>query len=303
MTDLTLLQDTEFAAGIFVGVGIAFLYLIYWLRRRRKLLGTERLPTRAELQDRAYNQISIARSASDHLDRSGVDVSSPRKLIESAEAARRRGDPDTALGLAKSAQATLLALRQNGPTAGPAAAEAAALGVMPSAATALPSASAAEGAPTPVAPRLPPNKAESRFQLSLLRDELAAAARAPSPTADLPEAQRLAREGEVAFARGDYTESLRLGLRGRRAIGGRVEALAPSRATRVEATGGAAPPRGDGESGAATHCGTCGQPLRENGRFCRGCGASQGAPRCGSCGEALASDDRFCGACGAPIRA
>lgn len=307
MSNVVLLQDAEVVAVILVVIAAVFLYLVYWTRRRRKLLGSEPLPSRAELQDRAYNQISLARSAAAHLEASGHDVSRTRQLIESAEAARRRGDPDTALGLAKSAQATLLQIKQRGGapaharSEGPAAA--AALGVMPSNSPRAPSPTAEADAPVAATPRLPPNKAESRFQLTLLNEELAKAPSSAPAGVDVAEARRLAAASQAAFDKGEFTESLRLGLKGRRVLGGRVEGFPASRGTQVEAPTVPEPPLGPAdEAASAEHCRHCGTPLRDSDKFCRGCGASKDAPRCPSCGEDLAPEDRFCGSCGAPIR-
>ena len=304
MVDTAQLTDIEIAATLLVAMGIAFLYLIHWTRRRSRALSEEPLPSRAELQDRAFNQITIAKAAADRLGRDGVDVSGPRQLIESAEAARRRGDPDTALGLAKSAQATLIRLKDGGIAAAPTGRVADPLlpdapAVMPSSwgATATP---ASVTSPDAAAPRLPPNKAESRFQLTLLREDLGRSPSGGTPSSDVDEARALADQSQSAFDRGDYTESLRLGLKGRRRLGGRLDTLAPSLATVVEAPG---PVSGSGDAPSSEeHCGTCGQPLRSNDKFCRGCGASKEAAHCAACGEPLSSNDRFCGVCGAPIR-
>lgn len=312
MVDTALLNDALIAAALLVAIGGAFLYLIHWTRRRRAQRTSEPVATRAELEDRAFNAIAIARAAADRLSREGLDVAAPRRLIDSADAARRRGDADTALGLAKSAQATLTKLRESPtggrelpstaapgperawtPPPGPDTREGETVGDPLAPAAADPTSGASS------TPRLPPNKAASRFQLGLLDEELAARAKAGPETGDLEASRQVARDGHEAFDRGDYTEALRLALRGRRRLGSRLETLPAGPSAARAATGpvavdAPAPPS------EAVHCPVCGQPQRAGDRFCRGCGASRDSPRCPACGERLAGDDRFCGVCGAP---
>lgn len=301
MVDSTSLFDIEVVATFFIGMGLAFAYALYWMRRRRTSLGADAPPPRAVAADRAFNQITLARAAADHLAREGVDVSAARTQIDSAEEARRRGNPDAALGFAQSAQTTLLKLR-NDPAAGQSSPTVSipgpAPGVMPSL-WAKPVESAGPGEAPP--PRLPPNQAESRFQLGLLNEELA---KADAATPATVEARVSAAGAQVAYDRRDFTEALRLALKGRRRLGGRLETLPPPSAR----VGSAPLPSRDGADaepaaspGPGGTCARCGQPLRPSDAFCRGCGAPKVAATCPSCGETLADGDRFCGVCGKPI--
>ncbi len=312
----TNLQTLGLAALVFIATGSIFLYLWFRLRRRRRQLADEPISTRQVLEDRAFNQIHLARSAADRLRRSGVDIGRVNELLDSADAARDRGDPDTATAFARSAQEALVRLRSSPPTRVPqsagvtfnVASASAPLGERPTPGSAGPAARTSLDGPSDRsengAERLPKNKAESRFQLTLLEEEVRGAERASPRSMESVESRRLLGDGQAAFDRADYTEALRLGLRGRRRVGGRLETLAPSRATQVEPSdedeGSVAPPTTAPET--PLTCSNCGAPLRPSDAFCRACGASRTAARCGQCGEALASSDRFCGACGAPIR-
>jgi double zinc ribbon protein len=301
---------------VLLAVLFVFLYFIVQLRRRRAQLASEPIPTREQLDDRAYNQIHIARASAERLQRSGVDVSQVLALLDNAERARARGDPDTATALARSGQETLLRLRSAPPRGVPASAGTAATGASAPAPAGdgawIDGRTGAAAPPTALpdpptsgsAARLPKNKAESRFQLSLLDEDVKRAEASDPKGAGTTEGRTLLRDGQSAFERGDYTEALRLGLRGRRRVGARLETLAPTRSTQPEpdddseAPGPAPEPD---QAGPAT-CANCGAPMKGADGFCRACGSPRSSARCGQCGEALAPDDRFCGACGGPIR-
>lgn len=319
MVDWAQLQLAGEAGSVFVGVLIVFLFLMFRLRRRRRIL-TDELDTSREVRDdRAYNQIQLARAAADRLERAGADVGPVRRRIDEAEAARARRDTETALAVARSAQEALVRLQQE-PVAevplsagavGAAAPRSGSYGPSSTASIAPPMgpagldlaslpdrSDAADEAPVG---RLPKNKAEAHFQLTLLADEIGAADGKGGPSADLTEAKTFLADARSAYDRADYTEALRLGLKGRRRVGGRLETLAPSAATHPEASleGRPASPT---SSAAGARCSNCGQPMRPGDRFCRGCGSSNDAARCRNCGQALAADDRFCGACGETVR-
>ena len=314
----TNLQTLGLAAIVFIATGFIFLYMWIRLRRRRAELANDPAPTRAVLEDRAFNQIHLARSAAERLERSGVDTGSIEELLDKADLARSRGDPDTALAFARSAQESLVRLRsapptrvprsENGdrsppPTALPVDGTDTVDTALPSPAATFTLDAAGDGSEGGTG-RLPKNKAESRFQLNLLDEEVRGAERQAPRDAASVESRKLLDDGRAAFDRGDYTEALRLGLRGRRRVGGRLETLAPGKSTQPEGpddeVGRGTPPAAPTE--APPTCPSCGAPLRASDAFCRACGASRTATRCAQCGEALASTDRFCGSCGAPIR-
>lgn len=299
------------AAGLLLFVLGGFLWFFRKLRHRRRSIEEGAEPTPVPTADRAYNQIQLARSAAEHLARQGRDVSRSRALIDQADAAFQRGAYDTALGLSSTARELLLPPTSATPSppppgsraplspAAPSAPSSPPPGVSPAMSPPLGPAApmdAEEAPPEAPTPRLPKNKAESRFQLTLLDEELSRSAGGGANGGSVEESKILASQARQAFDRGDFTEALRLGLKGRRRLGARLETLPPPAAPETER-----PPAAAGDS-APGSCSTCGQPLRANDKFCRGCGAPRTAPRCAACGEALAGDDRFCGACGAPIR-
>jgi predicted nucleic acid-binding Zn ribbon protein len=319
VVDWAQLQLAGEVGSIFVGVLIIFLFLIFRLRRRRRTLADEPLMTRAAREDRAFNQIHLARAAADRLERTGVDVRPVRRMIEQAEAAHARRDNETALAVARSAQEALVRLRDQPVAEIPLSAGIVAPSFDPSDprtpeavpmisphvdasgpfASAVPGLASSGEAPTIA--RLPKNKAEAHFQLTLLAEELESQGRKGGTSPDLSEAKKLRAAAQSAYDRVDYTEALRLGLKGRRRVGAHLETLPPSAATHPEADAELGPAKGSADE-APAHCSNCGQPLRPTDRFCRGCGSSRGARRCTACGQALAPDDRFCGACGEPIR-
>jgi hypothetical protein len=301
------------AGGVLLLALIAFVFFILpRIREKRRVLEAGGEPTSLSAPDRAFNQIQLARSAADHLAQTGVDVRVARSLLDQASSAYDKRRYDTALALVSSAREALLTRRDAPPSTLPAAQSRPpthfAPETSPSSAgpTIAPRMSPPPGGAGPRddeempqdsgAVRLPKNKAESRFQLTLLDEELAAAPAGAGSSTN--EARALSAQGHQAFDRGDYTEALKLGLKGRRRVGARVETLPPPSTGEPDAGGSSTVP----DSSTAAHCGTCGQPLGATDRFCRGCGSPRSAARCASCGEALATDDKFCGACGAPIR-
>lgn len=151
-----------------------------------------------------------------------------------------------------------------------------------------------------VVPRLAKNRAESHFQLSLLNEEIAAASESRPNDAALPDARSASTEAQSAYDRGDYTDAMRLALRGRRKLGTRIETLPPP-TTRIPPTPPAMVPQAvTGPSGTAP-CLRCGRPLKPADRFCRGCGTPKAPTACPACGTAVDEGDRFCPACGTTV--
>jgi hypothetical protein len=307
--DPVIWEDLGIAAALIGITVVIMVWAFYRLRRRHSELAKELAESKASIEDRAFNEIHIARSAANHLARTGKDVGAIRRLVDQASEAYQSRDYPNALALGTSAREALLHVRE-GTTPAPAVIPAAS---SPPTSDPLPSSSrpaivpavptmAPEGGddlPQPPTARLPRNKAESHFQLTLLDTDLLEAGRAGRTDPSVAEAQGTAADARRAYDRADYTEALRLGLKGRRRIGARLETLPPPTAAVPE-------PPADGAPGAEvappSNCSTCGQPMRASDRFCRGCGTSRSVSRCPQCGEALTGSDRFCGVCGAPIR-
>ncbi len=295
-------------AGAFgVSLGI---YAILKLRARRNQIKGELSDSPTFADDRAHNQIAFGRSQAERLSREGYDVSRATALLDQAERelARRRNVDSVRSAL--EAQRVLRDLRNGGavpwapppgataprsppatpgfsaaPPAGPSGAPAGPLGVRP------------EAEPAEM-PRPPKNRMEAHFQMTLLVEEIARRGAAASTSGPFAEAEKLRAGAQAAYAKGDYTEALRLALRGRRQLGSALETLPPAP---VKA-GGAAPAPAEDTNGGTARCPTCGRVATPGDGFCRGCGGPMGRPStCARCQAPLTPADTFCGRCGAPV--
>ncbi|HLY76377.1 MAG TPA: zinc ribbon domain-containing protein [Thermoplasmata archaeon] len=317
------------AAVVFVLVVLVALYAFhrYMTRRGPELAARE---AKSVVKDRAFNQIRIGHAAADRLAQTGVDVSGAQELLNRAEAVRAGGNFEMSIDLSKRAQDLLAKARTGAPA--PAAfgpdrprtpMEGAALTSDP---RSTPSTTAfADGAgarfvaggeeagPENVAAtttaqnRPPKNKLEARFQLSLAQDELAKAQGTTPPPKGAGEAVGLLSDAQAAYDRQDFTEALRLALKGRRTIGARVETLpvTPVAAARpFPANAGAATATSDASGTTRDtptfnqRCQQCGRVVSVADQFCRGCGTPIAPAPCHRCGAPLLAGDRFCGNCG-----
>ncbi len=275
----------------------------YVLRRLRlRHLGSRASASRPELaSDRAYNRAAMARREADLLQAQGVDVSRARELLGLSDRSFQVREFDRAYELAQSAHETLVTLRQQRggaaarppltappvPATPPVAVPRAPPEDFPLAAE--PNGTAAELTTT----RPPKNKLESHFQLRLLESDLAARGNSPDTTG----ARELFSQAQAAFGREEYTEALRLALKGRRQLGGAVETLGPTTATpsgRPAPPGAPAPSRSTPEG----RCAKCGRAIVAGDAFCRGCGTPYAAATCPKCGAPRTASDAFCGRCG-----
>ena len=299
-TDLTTIFIVVVVAVIVVGM---LLYLRQQLRRKRAQLLRD-LEDRPELiQDRAFNRIAMARREAELLVARGSDVARARELIATAQASFDSRRYEAAYQSAQLAHESLVHARKASP---------------------LPSSSSKSGPePTPVRspepdPIAPPaaavpvpgiakNRAESKFQLTVLDRELERARHDGPEGPTTAEATALQRDAQTAFDRSDYTEAFRLALRGRRALGGSVESLPPSPGARAASTPRAVAPDAarplDASAAAervagADRCSACGYPTLPGDTFCRGCGKPHGGASCPACGTPRTSSDTFCGRCG-----
>ncbi|HTT26556.1 MAG TPA: zinc ribbon domain-containing protein, partial [Thermoplasmata archaeon] len=151
--------------------------------------------------------------------------------------------------------------------------------------------------PAGVGDRPPKNRMEAHFQMTLLVGEIVSAQGAPGRA----EAEGLRGQAQSAYARADYTEALRLALRGRRALGSRLETLPAVGSAGGSRAPGALAPTPDRAAAASRSCAQCGRPLQAEDRFCRGCGATNVPTQCPRCQGELGPSDTFCGRCGAPV--
>ncbi|HEV2449021.1 MAG TPA: zinc ribbon domain-containing protein [Thermoplasmata archaeon] len=270
----------------------SFVYMFYQfnLRRRRRILESE-VPLPPE--DRAFNQIRIARAASAHLADQGYAVEAVTESLDSAERRYARRDHAGALRLAQEAQAKLRRIHADGAPAArtPALSLSAEDPGVPDESVPVPPTPAESAAPRPS--KVPKGMVEARFTLNLLEQELAGAESSRPGDPRLGEARNLRDEAQRAFADRRYPEAWSTALRARRRLG------AP-----IEGVGGPATSSGatDPEASAAPGtCPRCGRALRGGEKFCRGCGASLVAHACPRCGVAVEASDEFCHACGSPV--
>jgi len=270
-----------------------FLYLARRLRSRRdQLLGD--LKAKPELvQDRAFNRLAMARREAEVLARTGADIHAAQGLIAQSQSAFDLRDYPRSYELAQSAHESLVNARGR---AGPPLPATHAAGPTPG------SSPLRTGGPSPPPTPLPKNRAESHFMLGLLVQDLEKAPPGAGPTL---EGQALRGQSQAAFDRGDYAESFRLALRGRRALGGPLETLAPSSrsAAPPAGAGGRDPDAAANSMAGAQRCSECGYPTLPGDGFCRGCGRSLVPATCPACGAARTTADSFCGKCGAPFPA
>ncbi|MGI0131628.1 MAG: zinc ribbon domain-containing protein [Thermoplasmata archaeon] len=289
---------------------LGMVYLIYRLRLRRRQLRLE-LSTSADLvEDRAFNQIRIARSEADILDRTGIDVHKPRDTLTRAQQRFDLRDYAEALSLAKSAHDTLVRLRTQGAPRLPAnpvpsTSDPAGAGdeVAPGIYDAAPPRDRDEAVSPPPAPKLAKNRVESHFQMRLLDGEVERARAAASPSESLPATLELQGQSRDAYTAGEYTEALRIALKARRTLGAQLETLPAPKAARASSSPamGAVPPGSSLPSSPSAPCPNCGRDLSSADRFCRGCGTPRNAAACPRCGLAAQPSDTFCGSCGSPL--
>jgi RNA polymerase subunit RPABC4/transcription elongation factor Spt4 len=262
--------------------------------------------------DRSYNLIRIARAEAETLKRQGVDVHVAETAIADADDAMRHRNYDMAVLDARRAHEVLVGLRARPvPLPGTSASAPPPLSRSMTPPTPTPNATvpsnepppSPEGVPgtdAPPVPRLAKNRAESRFQISLLNEEIAAASPSRANDPALLEASSATKDAQAAYDRADYTEAMRLALRGRRKLGTRIETLPPP-TTRIPPTPPALAPVALGGPAGMAPCVQCGRPLKAADKFCRACGTPKSPSACAMCGTAVEPEDRFCPACGATV--
>jgi hypothetical protein len=305
LTSLEILAITIVVVLAVVGAGLGFL-LARRLRQRKAQLLHELTDRPQLMQDRAFNRLGMARREAELLSRQGADTARARELIAQSQASYDTKRYDDAYRTAQMAHESLVDARRGGrlPDLPPASAGSMAV---PPILPATP-ASSSPSPPAPATPAIPRNRAESQFQLRLLDQELEARGKTRSRGPAATEAKELSVRSHAAFDRGDFTEAFRWALKGRRALGGTIEALPPSPGTRTEGAP-LAPSSAAGTvpADAATtaervaggdHCAECGYPALPGDAFCRGCGTPRTPTVCPQCGATRAPTDTFCGRCG-----
>jgi hypothetical protein len=297
-----------FGAVILVVVFVAVLLLAIQRLRRRKAQLLSDLKNSPRLNsDRAFNRLAMARREADILGAQGTDVARARELIAQSQSSFDMGQNERSYELAQSAHEALVTARQGRPLASSAPVS---QPMTPRSGTRTPameptgpapgSTVSSTEAPVPVATGLPRNRVESQFEMRLLDSDLGSAkARHPNEPATLAAIDFQAK-AQTAFAAGQYTEAFRFALKGRRGLGGNVEAVAPGPGPRPSGVGPVALDPGGAADRAASgaRCPNCGYPTTPDDVFCRGCGAPRAPATCPRCGTPRTPADTFCGRCG-----
>ena len=290
-----------FAAVVLVVVVVALaLYTLQRIRRRKQqILGELKHSPRLD-SDRAFNRIVMARREADIVGRQGKDVSRAREQIAQAQAQLDLRNFARAYELAQSAHESLVQAYQSAtpgaplPAADPIPSRASPRSA--SASLSPPMRPAAGAAPPPITP-IPRGRMEAQFEMRLLEADLArASAERPSDPATLSGVDFQDR-ARTAFDAGQFAEAFRFALKGRRNLGGKVEAVAPGPGS--AAGGEPLDASAAAESAAsASRCAECGYPTTPADAFCRGCGTPRTPSTCPRCGAPRTAADTFCGRCG-----
>jgi hypothetical protein len=305
------------AAAVVLGVVVIALFLLALqrLKRRRAKLLQDLAASPRQAGDRAYNRLEMARREAAILGRQGVDIARAREQIAQSQAAFDGGNYTRAYELAQSAHESMVHARQTGSVGSATPSTAPPLAAAPLLTAPLVGGPGRGGSRTPdrdgdpsagaaPPPRLAPNRAESQFQMHLLDSDLDAARSSRRSAGTISAVAALRSQAQSAFDSEQYTDALKLALRGRRELGGKVETLAPSPSiVRSE-------PAGGGDSGgldaaasaeraaSGSRCAQCGYPARPDDAFCRGCGLPRVPAVCPKCGASRTPSDTFCGRCG-----
>ena len=334
--------------GITLAVITVALFAVWVLRvlslRRKRFLKELEAGTSESGEDAAHNQILTTRAVLKRLEAQGEDVSAAKAILKQAEAKQEAGRYAQALQLAREARNSMAPRAKSAPVtsrvrvpASPRKVEKEELLYRDIAEGTRGRAKPAAGSPAgasmeepdipepdssgnpPSIPELrkgvPKNQLESRFEINVLEKSLK-----DTDDGSFPEARKLLTMAQRSFDRGDYSEALRLAMRGRKIVGtGTEETISLSPATVVEtppeaplpsAARSSAPPvvkdvvPEPGTGGARStviRCPRCGRENPTTNKFCRGCGKPLAEPQCPRCQKPVSPDDAFCGICGAPI--
>ncbi len=313
---------------IVVLVAIALGVMLYALRRlkaRRAQLLSQLQESPELVEDRAFNRLRMANSEADILQRQGTDVSRARTLLNSAQEAFDQHNYPSALSRAQSAHETLVSLRHGASLPSSRIGEGPGLGASPigslrttGSAPARPSIDPSptlssmrvrsrDSSPSMDSPTAPPrNRAESRFQISVLTDEISQARLTRAQDPSVAESEVLRAQASSAYDRAEYTEALRLALKARRRIGGRLETLPPTNSPSGGGDGSLSSSPGSEvdvaeRTAESARCPQCGAPLTPADKFCRGCGTPRAERSCPRCQQLAQPGDTFCGNCGTAL--
>ncbi len=272
-------DDTQTIVLVAMAIALSVLGLfeLRFLRKRR-----QHHETKEDLPDRAHNAVITVKAIADTLARGGVRSAEADGLVREAEDAIRERNFRVAIEFTEKAKSVLRTAKLKQHRQGD-------LSKIDSI--------RAKGEADEVTAKerlmkdLPPNYMQSKFSMSMARDEIAAAT---ANGKDATEAESILARAQTSFDAKDYAAALREAVRARRSL-----EEAPSAPTTPSS-----PPDASAVSAPATTrpCPSCGAPVPADDGFCRKCGVAMPKPRtCSSCGAPVADDDPFCRKCGTRV--
>ncbi|MEW5748544.1 MAG: zinc ribbon domain-containing protein [Candidatus Thermoplasmatota archaeon] len=283
-------------------LAVLMVFVLYFEFRimRGKAKGARRLAVR---KDEAYNAILTCRSVMNVLERQGSDVSEARSLVNKAKSHMERGEHETAIDLCERARDELTKARKSpAGEAAPRASKEDRYGL-----EALAEEIVTSDGPGPAKDTYSGSKLEvqggpsylvAKFELNTAREEISKASRSGKDTG---EASELLRRAQAEFDAGNYTKSLSMSVKAKKAASpeGAGEAI-PLRSRQPHERPSDAV---DGEAEDVVDvCSSCGSDIDAEDAFCGSCGAKRRRERaCPSCGRAASESDKFCRKCGAKV--
>jgi ribosomal protein L40E len=269
--------------GIILAI-VVFLELRYFRSKRKSRVD------RKILQDDAYNSIQTTKAVAEALKTRGRVSKEANLLIIEAEAALQRGSHLYALESINKAKELLKNAKEV--AADPVASIVAKVGNK-----------GEEKCEVPFqeARKLPKNYLESKFMICSVRDILEQSGAKERNAI----AEENLRKADEMFQKEDYTESLKLALRAKRALDGGADSIGPmeNKPVTTDAHVERLPPQPKSLRGPSKNCVRCGTGLTDEDVYCRKCGLKvDRSPKCSACGEKLAEEDIFCRKCGNQVK-
>jgi hypothetical protein len=296
-----------FGAVLLVIVFVVVLLLAIQRLRRRKAQLLNELKNSPRLNaDRAYNRLAMARREAEILSKQGTDVARARELIAQSQSAFDLGQNERSYELAQSAHEALVSTRQgvslpSAPAPDPMSPRASSRPAPTAGGAGTPPLASGSTATPPLpSTGVPRNRIESQFEMRMLDSDIASARTShPNEPATLA-ALEFQRQAQTAFDQGQFTEAFRFALKGRRGLGGNVEAVPPGSGPKAAETaaGPLDPALAAERAASSSRCPNCGYPTTADDVFCRGCGTPRSPATCPRCGTPRTPSDTFCGRCG-----
>ena len=278
----------------------------------RVMRGKARTVKAANLRkDEAHNAILTTRSVIDVVERDGTDVGSARLVFNRARDAMARGDYDRATELCESARIELMKCRQ--PAEVRVRKQAAPAGSVDDleklAEEIVKSDRRPSSSDSYKGTKLPVNESSghlsARFEITAAKEDLGVASERGR---DIGKAKSLLDMAESEFEAGNYSKSLSLAVKARKALGDAVaRETIPLRVRKEppiegECVEDVAQMSEEQEHAVVLKCESCSSMVLPDDVFCGSCGAPVVEERmCPGCGRRSDPKDKFCRKCGASL--